>query len=192
MEGRARAAREIVSEIRQRLSARPERSSGARFPARLHATAPGDRVAPGTEDTLQPMLADENLDYLHRHWAVPNEVGSAGLPPARSSSKAAARHLLARAVFSLLRRYFDEERELFSHQVRLADDLARRADTLLMRIEELESATRRSLWSTQDEVTRLERRVAVLEARLEHRDDEEEASARDDPAVPSAGSSLQP
>lgn len=155
-----------MSEIRRRLAARPERSAGARFPAKLRSTAPAEQVEPGTDGTLRPMLADENLDWLHRHWAVPNDLAAAGLPPARSSGQAAARHVAARAVFSTLRRYLDEERELFAHLVRLGDDLARRADTLALRLEELESATRRSLWSTQEEVTRLERRLEELEARL--------------------------
>lgn len=191
MEGRALAAGEIVSEIRRRLAARPERSAGTRFPARLRSTAPAEQVEPGTDATLRPMLADENLDWLHRHWAVPNDLAGAHLPAAKSSAKAAARHFVARAVFSTLRRYLDEERELFAHLVRMADDLARRSDTLSLRLEELESATRRSLWSTQEELTRLQRRFEELEARLGPATAHPEATAGE-PAPPRAEAPAQP
>lgn len=89
--------------------------------------APVPEVRPGRA------VDHPDLDWLHRHWAVPNTLGEAGLPRMRSGWRGVVWNLLARGVFAILARYLEDERELFAHLPRLHEASLREIDSIVDR-----------------------------------------------------------
>lgn len=118
-------------------------ASTPRDPAELLAQVKAERQRLGWEplapERRQRFTADElprtkeALDYLHRHWVLPD--GSA------TGVGGGARGMLVRAagrvVFRVLGPYLREERELLGHLVRLNDALVKQCDQLAERCQEL-------------------------------------------------------
>ncbi len=88
------------------------------------------RVEPGheTDDNR------ESLEYLHRHWALPEqfEPGDAGFGP-----KGKVLSIVGRLVFRVLGRYLREEREVLAHLVRVNEALDHRCQELTLRTQQL-------------------------------------------------------
>ncbi len=96
-----------------------------------------------------------SLEYLHRHWALPEEYDpSAGGRGLRARLVA----LFGRLTFRVLRTYLQDERLLLSHVVRTNEALAQRCEELSVRLDQLskdmidrqvaeaENQTRLALW----------------------------------------------
>ncbi len=79
-----------------------------------------------------PRTAEE-LDYLHTHWALPDQPD----PAAGRGLRGRLRGMSGRLVFGALGRYLREERELLAHLVRLNDALSARCDELADRCQQL-------------------------------------------------------
>lgn len=85
----------------------------------------------------RPMRDEEALEYLHRHWALPDgpdPVTFARGPRGRLVA------LFARLAFRVLGPYLRSERELLAHMVRMNDALARRCDELADTVAERQTA----------------------------------------------------
>ena len=76
----------------------------------------------------------EDLEYLHRHWALPDTFDPAD---AGGGVRGRVVGLVGRLVFRVLGRYLREERELISHLVRVNEALEQRCDELTLRCEQL-------------------------------------------------------
>jgi hypothetical protein len=76
----------------------------------------------------------EDLEYLHRHWALPDTFDPAD---AGGGVRGRVVGLVGRLVFRVLGRYLREERELISHLVRVNEALEQRCDELTVRCEQL-------------------------------------------------------
>ncbi len=76
----------------------------------------------------------ESLEYLHRHWALPDEFdpkdGGGGI-------RGKVVGIFGRLTFRVLSRYLQEERELLSHLVRVNEALEQRSDELTVRCQQL-------------------------------------------------------
>ncbi len=76
----------------------------------------------------------ESLEYLHRHWALPDEFdpkdGGGGI-------RGKVVDIFGRLTFRVLSRYLQEERELLSHLVRVNEALEQRSDELTVRCQQL-------------------------------------------------------
>ena len=127
MEQLAAEARAVVTQLRKRVTARRARWQPRPLPA------PPVRL---------PMTADPALEYLHRHWALPD--GPAAPPPGPLWKRLLWR-VVGRFVFGTLSAYLHQERELLSRVVQVCDTLAKRVDTLEADIEQLALATSRQL-----------------------------------------------
>lgn len=83
------------------------------------------------------MTANPALEYLHTHWALPDQPPP---PPPGPAWRRLAWRVAGRLTFGSLERYLAEERELLSRTVQMADALSRRVDTLENEIEQLVAA----------------------------------------------------
>jgi hypothetical protein len=75
-----------------------------------------------------------SLDYLHKHWALPDSFQAAD---AGGGVKGRLVGLFGRLTYRVLGRYFREERELLGHVVRISEALERRCDALTLRVQEM-------------------------------------------------------
>jgi hypothetical protein len=89
-----------------------------------------------------PAVGEPSLGYLHEHWVLPDGKAPDG---ARGGLRGRVAAAVARPVFRLLRRYFDEERELLSRMVQMHDALATRCDDLARALAEREVAEAENL-----------------------------------------------
>jgi hypothetical protein len=83
-----------------------------------------------------PVRSELSLDYLHRHWVLPDQFDPS---TAGTGIKAKIIHLFGRLVFRVLGPYMRLERELLSHMVRMNDSLARRCDEITLEITRRET-----------------------------------------------------
>jgi hypothetical protein len=93
---------------------------------------PPDQVRRDTNK--QQVRNREDLEYLHRHWALPDNFDPAD---AGGGLRGKVVAILGRLVFRVLGRYLREERELISHLVQVNEALERRCDELTLRCEQL-------------------------------------------------------
>jgi hypothetical protein len=78
-----------------------------------------------------------SLEYLHRHWALPEEFDAAG---AGGGVRGKVTAMFGRMTYRVLGRYLGDERELLANMVRVAEALEQRCDQLTRRIHELEQS----------------------------------------------------
>lgn len=83
------------------------------------------------------MTANPALEYLHTHWALPDQPPP---PPPGPAWRRLAWRVAGRLTFGSLERYLAEERELLSRAVQVCDTLARRVDTLEAELDTLAQA----------------------------------------------------
>jgi len=88
------------------------------------------------------MTADAALEYLHTHWALPDQPPAA---PPGPRWRQRVWQIAGRLTFGSLQKYLAEERELLSRTVQLCDTLARRVDTLEGELEQLVAALHNQL-----------------------------------------------
>jgi hypothetical protein len=81
----------------------------------------------------EPTSERSSLEYLHHHWALPDEYGPQDSGGLRSRLEA----LFGRLTFRVLRPYLQDERRLLSHMVQTNEALAQRCDELARRVEQL-------------------------------------------------------
>lgn len=113
---RPATAAELMAEIRA------ERDLALRSP-----WLPSTPTLPSSRNHLVHRV---ELDWLHKHWAVPNTAGEADPVGGRRGWKATLALVVGRLVFGVLRTYLDGEREVVSHMVRLHDAVAKDVDAL--------------------------------------------------------------
>ncbi|HUY65005.1 MAG TPA: hypothetical protein VMV14_10895 [Acidimicrobiales bacterium] len=75
----------------------------------------------------RPMRDEEPLEYLHGHWALPEQFDPA---TAGGGWRGRLVGLFGRLAFRVLGPYLHSERELLARVVRMNDALARRCDEL--------------------------------------------------------------
>lgn len=85
----------------------------------------------------RPMRDEEALEYLHRHWALPDQPDAA---VAGRGLRGRLVAVFARLAFRVMGPYLRSERELFAHLVRMNDALARRCDELAEALSERQTA----------------------------------------------------
>jgi len=114
--------------------------------------APSDELVRWRE---WPMRSEASLDYLHRHWALPDsfapEAGGGGI-------KGRVVNAFSRLTFRVLGPYLREERELLANLVRTVDALAKRSDALALEITgreeaEAENAAQLGAWLSSKDTT---------------------------------------
>lgn len=76
----------------------------------------------------------ESLEYLHRHWILPDAFDAAAAPP---GVRGRLVRFFGRLTYRVLSPYFSQERDLLAHMVRVNDALERRCDELTGRIQQL-------------------------------------------------------
>ena len=69
------------------------------------------------------------LDYLHRHWALPD---SHDAPHASTGFRAKVVARFGRLTFRVLDRYMSEERDLLAHIVQVNESLEQRCNELML------------------------------------------------------------
>lgn len=94
------------------------------------APAPTAQRWPG-----HPLASDESLQYLHQHWALPDQAS-----PHRGGPRGRLASLAGKVVFRVLGQYLREERDLLSHLVRMNETLARRCDELAVTVADQQVA----------------------------------------------------
>ena len=129
-----------------------ERVDGARIE--------GEPALPPLPDYESPEH-DADLRYLNAHWLI-DPVGDHPAEGAEWNARARAKDRLAGTVFSILDRYFEQEREFFAHGVRVSNFLAGWSGRLAREIRTVAEAL-------NDESHRLRDRQDVLHRRLEDR-----------------------
>ena len=85
----------------------------------------------------RPMRDEAALEYLHRHWALPDQPDAS---VAGGGVKGRVVALFARLAYRVLGPYLREERELLAHVVRITDALARRCDELTQALTDRQTA----------------------------------------------------
>ncbi len=96
---------------------------------------PPDQVK--QDSRRQQVRSRENLEYLHRHWALPDTFDP---QDAGGGVRGKVVAVFGRLVFRVLGRYLREERELISHLVRVNEALEQRCDELTLRYEQLNTS----------------------------------------------------
>lgn len=86
------------------------------------------------EGRKEQVRSRESLEYLHRHWTLPDTFDPADAGPGLRGRIVA---LFGRLTFRVLGRYLHEERELIGHLVRVNEALEQRCDELTVRCEQL-------------------------------------------------------
>ena len=103
-----------------------------------------------------PMRSEASLDYLHRHWALPDSFAREA---AGGGMKGRLINVFARLTFRVLGPYLSEEREMIANLVRTTDALAKRCDALAEEITgretaEAENAAQLAAWLRSQDATR--------------------------------------
>ena len=75
-----------------------------------------------------------SLEYLHRHWALPDHFDPAA---AGGGFRGRVIALFGRLTYRVLGPYFRQERELLAHVVRVNEALEQRCDELTLRMQQL-------------------------------------------------------
>lgn len=75
-----------------------------------------------------------SLDYLHHHWALPDEYTAS---ESDQGFRSRLILLFGRLTYRVLGSYLREERQLLAHVVQVAEGLQQRCDDLTIRCEEL-------------------------------------------------------
>jgi hypothetical protein len=107
-----------------------------------------------------------DLRYLNSHWQIDPALEG----PGGAEWKAKAKDRFAETVFSVLARYFEQERDFFAHGVRAHNAMAAWCGRLAREIRIVAQSVgdeSRRLSERQDVLhRRLEDRIAALEARI--------------------------
>jgi hypothetical protein len=89
---------------------------------------------PARVKTTDQARTRSSLEYLHRHWTLPDAFDPAD---AGGGPRGKVVGLFGRLTFRVLGRYLREERDLLAHVVRVNEALERRCDELSLRCQQL-------------------------------------------------------